>query len=156
MTVGAAVIDPMIAASTNERTQIPTTTRRRSKKTYRTRRRMSLGTIWISIMMHCPRDFAGPVNITHEVQRRLGRWGLLRMHRRRSVVQKIRQDLHAVRNELLLHDRIDSVTRRRSRFAVGEDVFADHLIPLKANDELDAAAEVDRSIKTVTPHARQL
>src|SRR3954453_19179824 len=50
MTVGAAAIEPSSPASMTQRATSATTTRRRSKNTYRTRRRMSLGTIWISIM----------------------------------------------------------------------------------------------------------
>src|SRR3954447_2132892 len=50
MTVGAAAMEPSSPASMTQRATSPTTTRRRSKNTYRTRRRMSLGTIWISIM----------------------------------------------------------------------------------------------------------
>src|SRR5205809_5380785 len=50
MTVDAAAMEPSSPASITQRATRPTTTRRRSKKTYRTRRRMSLGTIWISIM----------------------------------------------------------------------------------------------------------
>src|SRR5881398_3700166 len=50
MTVGAAAMEPSSPARMTESATRPMTTRRRSKKTYRTRRRMSLGTIWISIM----------------------------------------------------------------------------------------------------------
>src|SRR5882672_4361873 len=71
MTVGAAAMDPSSPARTTENATRPTTTRRRSKKTYRTRRRMSLGTIWISIMMQ-PAGLRGSVNITQRVQRGLG------------------------------------------------------------------------------------
>src|SRR5258708_19631128 len=55
MTVGAAAIEPISAASTIVSALTPNFTRRRPKNTYRTLRRMSLGTIWISIMKDDPR-----------------------------------------------------------------------------------------------------
>src|SRR4051812_6444708 len=81
---------------------------------------------------------------------------LFRMHRRRSVAQELLEDLQPVRRELLLDDRIDAVAGLRAGFAVGEDVFADHLITEVARLELQAAAEVDGAAEAVTAEAAQL
>src|SRR5881394_500555 len=78
------------------------------------------------------------------------------MHGRRSVAQKISEDLHSMRDELSFRDRIDAVSRERSRFTVGDDVFADHLIALKSDDEFYAAAEINSTIESMTTAARQL
>src|SRR5947209_8374465 len=75
------------------------------------------------------------------------------MYGRRSATQKIGEDLHPVRSELFLRNRIDAVARLRSRFAVGENVFAKHLIALKSDDELDAATEIDTPVEAVTTDA---
>src|SRR5947209_853157 len=59
MTVGAAAMEPITPTRTRASAVTAMITRRRSKKTYRTPRRMSLGTIWISIMTQHPPGTAG-------------------------------------------------------------------------------------------------